>query len=374
VRSLRIAQICSSRSWGGMEMHVAQVAELLQELGHQSIIWCAPGSELERDAASRGLSTFPFEPKSYFNARVLRQTIRQLRHEPVDILHAHYGKDLWTLAPANDLTGRRPIVFIKHIGTQKAKLDLMHRYIYSRVHTVIAISQVIADNLLATHPVKPEQIEIIHHGVEPSLFIDTGAWRENIRRQWGLTAEQLLIGTIGRLQVGKGHLEYLDMAAALTAQYPQVRFVIIGEPTRGEERSAEVIYEKIKQLHLEQVVLMPGFRKDIPAVLAAMDIFAFPSRAEAFGLVLIEAMAAGKPVVSTNCDGVLDIVEHGHNGLLFTLGQTDQFINAVKTLIDDPALRQRLAQQGRATVEQKFSRRQFSHQLVQLYEKCLPQR
>ncbi len=352
-------------------MHVAQVADLLRELGHQPIIWCARNSELERDARQRGLPTVSFEPKSYFDPRTLIQTVHRLRQFPVDILHAHHGKDLWTLAPANDAAGRKPIVFIKHIGTQKAKKDIFHRYIYSRVHKIIAISQVIADNILQTHPVKPEQVEIIHHGVDPTLFVDTGVWRETVRQQWGIASDQLLIGTIGRLQIGKGHLEFLDMAAALAAQFPQVRFVIVGEPTRGEESRAEVIYEKIRQLHLEDKVLLPGFRKDIPAVLAAMDIFAFPSRAEAFGLVLIEAMAAAKPVVSTNCDGVLDIVEQGYNGLLFDSGRIDRFIDAVKSLVEQPTLRRQLAQQGRATVEEKFSRRRYADRLLQLYEKCL---
>jgi glycosyltransferase involved in cell wall biosynthesis len=102
-----------------------------------------------------------------------------------------------------------------------------------------------------------------------------------------------------------------------------------------------------------------------------MDLFAFPSRAEAFGLVLIEAMAAGKPVVSTRCDGVLDIVEHETNGLLFASGNSAEFIASVKKLMEQPVFRDLLAANGRKTVAQKFSRARSLHQLLNLYEKSL---
>src|SRR5690606_31397900 len=134
-------------------------------------------------------------------------------------------------------------------------------------------------------------------------------------------------------------LEFLDMAAAISARHAQVRFVIVGEATRGEEERARPIYERLHSLRLKDRVIMAGFRSDIPEVLAAMDIFAFPSRAEAFGLVLIEAMAIGRAVVSTRCDGVLDIIEEERNGLLFEPGQTADLTRQVERLIEDEMLR-----------------------------------
>ncbi|NLP09610.1 glycosyltransferase family 4 protein [bacterium] len=370
---LSIAQICSSRSWGGMEMHVLSLSNQLRQTGLDVTVWCAPDSELSRHAVRSDLSIFNFEPRGYFNPKALYKTRTQLKKAHPDLLHIHFGKDLWTLVPALKGSGKIPIVFTKHIGTQKPKRDPLHRYLYRHVCCLIAISQVIAKNLLETHPVQNGQIEIIHHGVDVADFQDPGTWRGSVRREWDISDDQFLIGTIGRLQDGKGHLEFLDMAAEIGRRFPYTRFVIVGEPTRGEEYRAKPIYDKIKSLQLQDKVLLPGFRADIPAVLAALDLFAFPSRAEAFGLVLIEAMAAGKPVISTRCDGVLDIVRHEENGLLFDASRVDAFTQAVQRLLEQPGLRERLARQALQTAVQQFSCERFLSRIMGLYEKCLAQ-
>jgi glycosyltransferase involved in cell wall biosynthesis len=371
MKVIHVAQICSSRSWGGMEMHVAVVSEQLQKRGHSVTVFCAPGSALDQDCRRRGVATIAFAPAGYFDPGALLHFRKQLQQQSFDLLHAHFGKDLWTCIPANQWSGARPLIFIKHIGTQKPKRDPVHRYLYSRVNMVLAISQVIARNLADTHPVDMAKIRILHHGVDLSLFTDLTEKRRRVRREWGVADDALLIGTIGRLQEGKGHLEFLAMAEAIGQEFPHTQFVIVGEPTRGEEQRSRAIYEKAAPLQSLGRLHMPGFRPDIPAVLAAMDIFAFPSRAEAFGLVLIEAMAAGKPVVSTRSDGVLDIVEHNVNGLLFELEQQDELTAAVRSLIQHPATRIRLAQEGLRTVQARFSMERMLHDLDAVYLECL---
>ncbi len=370
---LSIAQVCSSRSWGGMEMHVLSLSNQLRQAGLSVTVWCAPDSELSRQAVRSDLSAFDFEPRGYFNPKALYKTCAQLKKESPDLLHVHFGKDLWTLVPALHSTVKIPIVFTKHIGTQKPKRDFLHRYLYRHVCRLIAISQVIAKNLLDTHPVQEGQIEIIHHGVDVAHFQDPGSWRCSVRREWGISDDQFLIGTIGRLQDGKGHLEFLDMAAEIQRRFPFTRFVIVGEPTRGEEYRAKPIYDRINSLHLQDSLLLPGFRADIPAVFAALDLFAFPSRAEAFGLVLIEAMAAGKPVISTRCDGVLDIVRHEENGLLFDANQVQAFAQAVQRMLEQPDLRERLARRALQTAVEQFSHERFLSRIMDLYDKCLAQ-
>ncbi|HID23926.1 MAG TPA: glycosyltransferase family 1 protein, partial [Planctomycetaceae bacterium] len=183
--------------------------------------------------------------------------------------------------------------------------------------------------------------------------------------------DDILIGTIGRLQEGKGHIEFLEMAARIAAEFAQARFIIVGEATRGEEHRAEKIYRKIEQINLGQRLILAGFRKDVPAVLAAMDIFAFPSRAEAFGLVIIEAMAAGVPVVSTRSDGVLDIVEDGVNGILVDRQQVDQLTAAVRTCILDENRRKELIAAGRKTIAEKFTVDRMVSETEKVYQECL---
>ncbi len=368
--TLHIAQICSSRSWGGLEMHVAVLSRWLTEEGHRVEVWCSPGSPLADEAQRLGLPVIPFAPAGYLDMAAALRLFRQIRERGVELLHAHYARDLWNIAPAVYLGRRWPLVFIKHIGTSKPKRDPLHRWIYNAVDQVVAISRVIAENLLATHPLEAERVRIVHHGVDTRTFVFHPEARARIRAEWGVGEEELLIGSIGRLQSGKGHLEFLDMAAAVSARHPQVRFVIVGEPTRGEEERARPIYERLNNFGLEGRVIMAGFRSDIPEVLAAMDIFAFPSRAEAFGLVLIEAMAVGRPVVSTRCDGVLDIIEEERNGLLFDPGDSGELARQVERLIVDKELRLRLGHNGLLTVAARFSRTAMLNRLYRVYEQA----
>lgn len=369
-----IAQICSSNSWGGLEIHVAILSQWLIGEGHRVTVYCRPGSPLDHECRSREIPVLSFAPAGYLDPIAVWRLGRQLDQEAIDLVHAHYARDLWTIAPAMRRRGQRPLIFIKHIGTGKPKRDPLHRWIYSRVDHVIAISRVIEENLLATHPLRREQVSIIHHGLDLREFDRDAAARRRIRQEWGIAEAEILIGTAGRLQAGKGHLEFLDMAAVISARYPQARFVIVGEATRGEEERARPILERRKALGLEERVLMPGFRRDMPHLLAAMDIFAFPSRAEAFGLVLIEAMAAGTAVVSTRSDGVLDIINHEENGLLFDPQHPDELTCLVERLIKETEYREMLGRNGRASVEQRFSRERMLEKLTALYARTMAMR
>ena len=214
-------------------------------------------------------------------------------------------------------------------------------------------------------------MSIIHHGLDIPLFDNAETSRIQIRAEFGLEPDHILIGIIGRLQEGKGHLEFLRMAKEISPRFPQSRFVVIGEPTRGEEFRAEQIYNIAKQINLGEKLIFTGFRKDIPALLSAMDIFTFPSRAEAFGLVLIEAMAAGLPVISCKSDGILDIVQDGVNGLLVQPENVPQLVTAVSTLLKNRELRNRLAVAARETVEKKFTMERMIKQNENIYLRCL---
>ena len=348
-------------------MHVSILSEKLCQRGHKVIALCAPSSELEKDLKRRSINVFPFSPWGYmdFSAIIKIKSILSKTHP--DIIHAHYSKDLWAIAPAKHSS--IPLIFVKHIGTQKPKLDAIHRWIYSRVNHTIAISKVIEKNLLETHPIPQEKICVVHHGVDLLQYDRHFENRKSVRQEFGIKDDEILIGNIGRLQEGKGHLEFLDMAKKLSDRHKNIKFLIVGEPTRGEEFRAQVILQKAKVLELQEQVIFTGFRTDIPHILSAMDIFVFPSRAEAFGLVIIEAMAAGLPVISSNCDGVLDIIEQQKNGILANPLDIDELVRSVEMLMTNRDLRQRLAHAGRKTVEQRFSLDSMADKIENIYYK-----
>jgi glycosyltransferase involved in cell wall biosynthesis len=366
-----IMQICASPSWGGMEMHVGFLSTQLARKGYKIIPVCYPGSPLDRDLQERGFTPLRLRLDGYFHPHAIRQLARWLDETEVDLVHSHYSRDLWTIVPALALSRRVPLILTKHIGTQKPKRDALHRWIYGQVNHVIAISAVIRQNIIATHPIAAERVSVVHHGVDLSRFTPDENVRFAARQELGLAPEHLVLGIIGRLQISKGYLEFLDVARRLVNEIPQARFLLIGEASRGESSEAQRILGKIREWQLEKVVHVLGFRRDIPRWLNAMDIFVFPSHAEAFGLVLIEAMAMAKPVVSSKGDGVLDIVRDGDTGLLVPPRDVESLHTAVLSLAQNAAQRLAMGQRGREHVLKFFALEHSLEALESLYHKVL---
>jgi glycosyltransferase involved in cell wall biosynthesis len=159
--------------------------------------------------------------------------------------------------------------------------------------------------------------------------------------------------------------------ATLRQRHPGVRLLLVGEPSFGENLHAEGIKRLANDLGLGDTVVFTGFRRDVPDVMAAMDIFAFPSHAEAFGMVLIEAMATELPVVSTNCDGVLDIVVDGETGIYVPPRNPLRFAAALERLMGDGALRRSMGTAGRKRAVALFEWQDHLQRLESVYTELL---
>jgi glycosyltransferase involved in cell wall biosynthesis len=364
-----IMQICASPSWGGMEMHVGFLSTHLAQRGHKIVPVCHPGSPLDRDLQERGFTPLRLQLGGYFHPRAIYRLAQWLNEKEVDVVHSHYSRDLWTIVPALQLGRCVPLILTKHIGTQKPKRDALHRWIYRRLDHMVAISEVIRRNILATHPINAERVSTVHHGVDLSRFTPNERERMMTRQELRLAPEHLVLGIIGRLQISKGYLEFLEMARRLRLELPQARYLLIGEASRGEGGEAQMILDKIREWQIAEIVHPLGFRRDIPRLLEAMDIFVFPSYAEAFGLVLIEAMAMAKPVVASNCDGVLDIVRDGETGLLVPPRDAEALSAAVLALAKNPQQRLEMSRRAREHVLKFFSLERMLEALESIYKR-----
>ncbi len=351
-------------------MHVGFLSRRLAQRGHHVIPVCAPNTPLAQDLRASGLEPYLLDHTGYFQPRSLVRLVRCFEARPVEIVHSHYSRDLWTIVPAMSYSrvGRKiPLLLTKHIGTGKPKRDFLHRRLYRRVDYLIAISEVIRQNLIATHPLTPEKVGVIHHGVDLEQFSPTKISDRSLRRELGFSQNEVVVGMVGRLQISKGGLEFLEMARRVHLVQPNTKFVIVGEPTRGEPRDAEIIRQTCRDLQLENLVTFLGFRKDIPAVLAALDVFVFPSHAEAFGLALLEAMASGKAVIASNNDGVLDLVPDESLGLLVPPRNAEALTQACLRLVENESLRRKMGEAGRAAVVQNFSVQRMLEQIESIY-------
>ena len=146
---------------------------------------------------------------------------------------------------------------------------------------------------------------------------------------------------------------------------------MVGEATRGEDEEANIILDKFEKAGLGDRLILTGYRDDVPDVLGAMDLFLFPTHSEAFGLVIVEAMAMGVPVVSADCDGVPDIVEHGETGLLVPPTDVEGLAAAVTDLLGDAKKRRVFGQAGLQRAKDLFSEEKMCQEMESLYHRLM---
>ncbi len=344
--SLNLILSCGSPSWGGLEMLIPQLAREMRHRGHRVRVAGIPGSTLARTVIADGFPLLPLAPR-----RPLRSILamaRALRTDPPELVHTMLSKDLWFLVPALRATSTpAPLLLSKQMGSGVVKKDLLHRWLYQRTTRLVAISSYIERNLLDTCPVTADRIEKIPNGIPVDTYAREAWNAEDIRAELGIPREALVVGCTGRFSIGKGQRELVRAFARIASELPSLHLLMVGGPSFGEEDYEREVRTLVDEAGLTARVTFAGFRNDVPRLLAAMDIYAFPSYDEAFGMALVEAMAMELPVIASNSGGVPDIAIAGETALLVPPREVDPLAEALGTLARDEALRRHLGKGGR---------------------------
>jgi len=372
LKPLHIVQTCFSRSWGGLEIQALEMSVQLQKRGHTVLLACPPDSRLAGEAHRSGIETSTADIRGYVHPLLVLRLARMLRRRNIDLIHCQLSKDIATMVPSMRLSGSRlPVLLSKRVGSSLNKKDLFHQLTYSQVSRVLAISGVIHRNILDTTPVSPDRVLTLHDAVDTARFSPARVDRRTVRRAFGIGDDEVLVGFVGRFSPGKGHEELIEAVDILRHDRGRFRVLIVGEASYGEEGYERKIRQMTASRGLDRVVTFAGFRDDMPDVMASFDLLAFPSHAESFGVVLIEAMAMERPVVATNCDGVLDIVVDGITGIFVHPRDAGELAAGIRTLLNDPVLRERMGKAGRRRVLEMFDQQTQIDRLEEIYRSAL---
>jgi glycosyltransferase involved in cell wall biosynthesis len=191
--------------------------------------------------------------------------------------------------------------------------------------------------------------------------------REAIRRELGI-GDKPLIGLVGRIARVKSIEHFIDAAAILAGDFPEACFMVAGGPGTPDDMAYfEALKRQVEQFGLADKLIFTGRRNDIPRVMAALDVLALTSSSEGFGLVLIEAMAAGVPVVGSRVGGVVEIISDGKNGFLVPYGDPQSIAAAIRALLNDPERARQMGYAGREMVERLFAADKLAKQLEDIY-------
>jgi glycosyltransferase involved in cell wall biosynthesis len=370
---MKVVHLINTLSAGGAELHLLTLCRNLRIQGADGVIAYLKGERagsrwLRPDYEADGFRSIDLLADKCYDWRVLGRIPRLLRAEQPDILHTHLPRADFLGAVGHCFDSRIPWICSVHDIYSRSwsggwTLPLFDR-IWRRADAVIAISQAVKDWLVRERHVPAEKVTVIHYGIETERF----AWPQPVRDSQGLTHRQMLVGSIGRLEPRKGH-EYLIRAMPdVLQQVSQATLRIAGHDPWGYRQTLQAV---IAETGAEEQVQLIGFESDVPAFLHTLDVFALASRSEGFGQVLIEAMAAGKPVVASRIAPLSEIVVDGDTGLLVEPENPKALAEAIVWLLTHPTAAQHMGRRGQERVRHQFSAAQMAAKTLALYQQVL---
>lgn len=362
--------------------------ERFRELGVETIVWAGPRQKGDPsvplampsafDRLRRLLELVPWLSRFYhgvgFYARLVFQTlplawrIRQIiRSRGIDLIHAN---DLVSsnreVIIAAALTGRPCVCHIRMFERYTA----LDRHLVSFVDRFVYISQAIASSCIA-QGVNPGKGVVVYNALDLDEFArEIAKWKG--REELELSPADRVLGIVGRITPWKGHEILLRAVARAATSVPDLKCLVIGDAATSEQAFKAGLVALVEELGIAERVTFLGWRDDIPQLLSCLDVLVHASlEPEPFGRVLIEGMAAGKPVIATNAGACPEIVEDGVSGLLVPPGDVEALAQAITRLLTDPDLGRTMGIVGRHQVETRFSLAEHVRQIEQLYAQLL---
>jgi len=361
---MRIVQICSARDLGGGEKHLADLANALATRGHDVYALVVPRSPLCGELSALPKQNIVELPmRNSLNLISVFKLGRFLRERRIEIIHAHMARDYPLAALAASRADGTQLVLTRHVLFQ---LHKSHRLTLRNVARVIAVSRAVFDSLRAQRIFDRNKITVVYNGIDVDRFAGT----RELRTDKDPNA-RFRVGMIGHIAPIKGHKEFLRAAAIVCQRRDDVDFVIVGEDKSYKGENRRRIEKLIGELKIGPRIKLLGWTNEVEKVLGTFDLFVSPARAEPFGLSIVEAMAAGVPVLATMSEGACEIIESDQTGRLVPLRDVDALAGAIDELLSDPRECQRLSANAQHAVRERFSLARMVDETEDVYRQVL---
>ena len=370
---MKILHVINTLSAGGAELHLLTLCRYQKRQGIDLAVACfrekVTGSRsLRSDFEKEGIEVVNLQSDGRWDLRFIARLIRLLKLERPDILHTHL--------PRADFAGAFARLFCSDIvwvcslhniynssWSGRWTLPLLN-YIWRRPDRVVAISYAVRDWLVNNGRIPIDKISVIHYGIEHQRFSRTTNALDN---GCALPGREI-VGSIGRLEPRKGHDSLIKAMAIVCKELPHASLLIAGHDPWAYGPTLQAL---INQSGLHGRVRLVGFHNDVASFLADINVFAFASRSEGFGQVLIEAMAAGKPVVASRIPPLTEIVTEDETGLLADPDDPQAFANAILWLLTHPEQANQIGKRGQERVYDYFSAPRMGDEISSIYHQLI---
>lgn len=336
-----VLHLISSLGVGGAERMLVNLAKSFTELRPFTQIVVVMNDHIDRKLATELNSTsvpvyYLGRPPGSKNPRYIFDLVKIIRAHHVNIIHSHNGGSKHWSMLCRVATFKTKLVFtFHHTEINMSFIDIMLHN--AMIDTTIAISRAVAREL---HSLKIDRVAQIENGLPISLF------QSIFPQPFG---SKVKIISVGRLSLEKKGQDILIRALKLCVDRGlDIDCTLVGTPTAGDSQTLPMLQGLVSSLQLTGRVHFLQGRSDVATLLGQADLFVLPSRHEGFGLALVEALAAGLPVIASNTDGPADIISDGVDGLLFESGSDEQLAEKIEILIQSPVLARHLSINGRA--------------------------
>lgn len=363
MKTRRILYVATGKVFGGAERVTLSLASAFASSGAEVRCVIHPGVErFSKELGRAGVSVAPIpEAFSPFRMNPFIREVRAFRPDLVHIQRTWPLSDVWA-APAAYMAGVR-VITTEHVRWEGCGLRdrMIKRWIVSFDRKIVAVSHAVRESLIRYWKTSPSRVIVVENGIDTDRF----ARPEGGEALPGLFPARCpaCIGAIGRLESQKGFDVLIDAMSPIRKRMPGAVLVIAGEGSLREE-----LQKRVRRNGLEDAVLFVGVLSDIAPFLGSLDLFVLPSRWEGLPLTVLEAMAAGTPIVTTAVEGTAEAVRHEKEGLIAPIDDSESLAEAcLSTLSDGEGTRSRVTA-ARNRVREKYSIERMVDEYRQVYE------
>lgn len=338
---LRVLQLLQGLAIGGIERMALDLVFALPA-DEFAVDFCTFDRQgpLAEEVSRRGMGLHFRRRRGAADLGFVLWLARLLRRDRIDVLHAHNATAFFYGAAATGLAPRTRFLYTEHdraFPTPRRERGL-HAVLARRTDAVVTVSDTLKQSLVRWESFPPDRVHVVKNGVHLAA---PRRDRAAMRAELGLGSRPTA-GIVARLAPVKNHDLLLRAWKRVVQVVPDAVLLVVGDGRRGDETRALAT-----RLGLDEAVRFLGFRRDIPEILQALDVFVLSSLSEGLSLTLLEAEAAGLPIVATHVGGNPEVVEDGVTGFLVPSQQEEPLAAALARLLQDEALRARLGERGR---------------------------
>ena len=361
---MRILQVCSARTLGGGERHVAALANALTARGHQVYVAVTHNSPLIAELSNvPAKNIVTIRMRNALDVPSALELARFVREHKIEIVHAHLARDY----PLASLSVRRfaQLIITRHV---LFPLNRLHKLTLARVARVIAVSNAVAHKLQEQRICDVRKIQVIPNGIDLKRFEASLSDTSRIAVRKTLSASRaFLVGSVGSLLPIKGHEDFIRAAAIICRRRDDVDFVIVGDDEERNRRHRNWLEHLIMNLDLNDRVRVVNWTDDLSHFYRALDVYVSASYSESFGLSIVEAMASGLAVVATSTEGAKEIIEDNATGCLVPIGDVERMAEVISSLLDNKTERTRLGANAREDVGRNFGLDRMIEEVERVY-------